>query len=251
VNQIEKYFELHNIMDDKKMIHITTLSFEIKPYQWYQWIVKRKPRFYHYTWGLFTRDLEEKYGNVWEHDYLSQLTRIKHLGDIEDCNSEFQVLATRVDDIIDEQLLQAYMDGLKRDIKHELFLINPNFFMEVMQSTCHIEAKNKDTQKSTIVSHKRSIYSFGVHKTSIPQPTRLTPQKMDERIEKGLCFNCDSKYNKGHKFNENKFFYIDREEEKDWELEPPQDPDIEETSPTLSCHALVGINTPPTLKIQG
>jgi hypothetical protein len=97
VNQIEKYFELHNIMDDKKMIHITTLNFEIKPYQWYQWIVKRNPPFYHYTWGLFTRYLEAQYGKVWEHDYFSQLTRIKHLGDIEDYNSKFQVLATRVD----------------------------------------------------------------------------------------------------------------------------------------------------------
>jgi hypothetical protein len=32
VNQIEKYFGLHNIMDDKKRIHIATLNFEIKPY---------------------------------------------------------------------------------------------------------------------------------------------------------------------------------------------------------------------------
>ena len=45
VNQIEQYFELHNIMDDKKIIHIKTLNFEIKPYQWYQWVVKRKPHF--------------------------------------------------------------------------------------------------------------------------------------------------------------------------------------------------------------
>jgi hypothetical protein len=64
VNQIEKYFEMHNIMDDKKRIHITTLNFEIKLYQWYQWVVKRKPPFYHYTWGLFTRDLEAQYGQV-------------------------------------------------------------------------------------------------------------------------------------------------------------------------------------------
>jgi hypothetical protein len=34
-------------------------------------------------------------------------------------------------------------------------------------------------------------------------------------------------------------------------LELPQDPDLEETSPTISCHALTGINTPQTLKIQG
>jgi hypothetical protein len=150
VNQIEQYFELHNIMDDKKRIHIETLNFEIKPYQWYQWVVKRKPPFYHYTWGLFTRDLEAQYGKVWEHDYFSQLTRIKHLGDIEDYNSEFQVLATRVDDISDEQLLEAYMGGLKEDIKHEIFLRHPTNIMEAMQYAHHIQAKNKATHKSTI-----------------------------------------------------------------------------------------------------
>jgi hypothetical protein len=113
VNQKVKYFELHNSMDDKQSIPITTLHFEIKPYQWYQWVVKRKPPYYNYTWGLFTRDLEAQYGKVWEQDYFSQLTKIKNLGDIENCNSKFQVLATRVDDISNEHLLEAYMGGLK------------------------------------------------------------------------------------------------------------------------------------------
>jgi hypothetical protein len=57
VNQIKQYFELHNIMNDKKMIHITTLNFEIKPYQWYRWVVKRKPPLYHYTWGFIYKRL--------------------------------------------------------------------------------------------------------------------------------------------------------------------------------------------------
>jgi hypothetical protein len=113
VNQIDKYLELHNIMDDKKMIHIETLKFDIKPYQLYQWIVKRHPPLYRYTWGLFTRDLEAQYGKVWEQYYFSQLTRIKHLSDLEDYNSKFQVLATRVDNISDEHLLEAYIGGLK------------------------------------------------------------------------------------------------------------------------------------------
>ena len=64
VNKIEEYFELHNIMDDKKTIHIANLKFEIRSYQWYQWVVKRKPHSYHYTWSLFTRDLEAQYGKV-------------------------------------------------------------------------------------------------------------------------------------------------------------------------------------------
>jgi hypothetical protein len=208
VNQLEQYFELHDIMDAKKRIHIATLNFEIKPYQWYQWIVKRKPPLYHYTWGLFTRDLEAQYGKVWEVDYFNQLTRIKHLGDIEDYNSEFQVLSTRVDDISDQQLLESYMDGLKQDIKHEIFLRHPTNIMESMQNDRHIQAKNKATHKYTIGAYTSIRDHFVGHKTNVPQ-------QMIETREKGLCFNCDNKYSKGHKCGDNKLFYIDCEEEED------------------------------------
>jgi hypothetical protein len=68
---------------------------------------------------------------------------------------------------------------------------------------------------------------------------------------KGLCFDCDKKYNKGHKYGEKKLFYIDIEEEEDQELELSKHIEIEETSSTISCHALFGINNPQTFKIKG
>jgi hypothetical protein len=73
---------------------------------------------------------------------------------------------------------------------------------------------------------------------------------MDEIRTKEICLNCGRKYSKGHKCGENKLFYIDYEEEEDQELETSQDPNIEETTPTLYCHALVNIVTPQILKIQ-
>jgi hypothetical protein len=84
----------------------------------------------------------------------------------------------------------------------------------------------------------------------------LTPQQLEERKEKGLCFNCDSKYSKGHKCGEKKLFYIDCEEEEEEEQEPSQDENVEaisskELTPMISCNALAGINTPQTLKIGG
>ena len=92
--------------------------------------------------------------------------------------------------------------------------------------------------------------------TNNPQPTRLTPQQLEERRAKGLCFNCDSKYSKGHKCGEKKLFYIDYEWEEAEDQEPSQTKEIEEITqeeitPTISCHALAGIFTPQTLKIEG
>ena len=71
---------------------------------------------------------------------------------------------------------------------------------------CKIMGKRKPT------TH---IYKDGsVATTKVPQPTRLTPQQLEEKREKGLCYSCDSKYTKGHKCAENKLFYIDCEEEE-------------------------------------
>ena len=60
-----------------------------------------------------------------------------------------------------------------------------------------------------------------------PRPTRLTPQQLEERKAKGLCFNCESKYSK---CGEKKLFYIDceEEEEEEQEQEPSQDENIEQ-----------------------
>ena len=60
------------------------------------------------------------------------------------------------------------------------------------------------------------IYKDGIVATPrLPQPTRLTPQKLEEKRAKGLYYSCDRKYTKGHKCAENKLFYIYCEQEEE------------------------------------
>ena len=70
-----------------------------------------------------------------------------------------------------------------------------------------VESKNMamDTRRTTSNTYREN----NVPSSNPRQPTRLTPQKIDKRREKGLCFNCDRKYSKGHKCGEKKNFYID------------------------------------------
>ena len=64
------------------------------------------------------------------------------------------------------------------------------------------------------------FYKEGSVATPIfPQPTRLTPQQLEEKITKGICYSYDKKYSKGHKCAEKKLFYIDCEEEEENEQE--------------------------------
>ena len=104
------------------------------------------------------------------------------------------------------------------------------------------------------------IYKDGSVPTPIlPQPTRLTPQQLEEKRAKGLCYSCDRKYTKIHKCAEKKLFYIDCEEEEEIEQETSKEEDIhkeptieeEEMNLTISYNALEGITTPETLNIEG
>ena len=76
-----------------------------------------------------------------------------------------------------------------------------------------MESKIMATRK-----HTTHNYKYGsVVAPNIPQPIRLTPQQLQEKRAKGICYSCDNKYTKGHKDLEKKLFYIDFEgrEEKE------------------------------------
>ena len=71
------------------------------------------------------------------------------------------------------------------------------------------------TRKPTTHNYKYGSVAF----PSLPQSTRLKPQQLDDKREKGLCYSCDNKYTKGHKCVDMKLFYIDCEEEEENEQE--------------------------------
>ena len=103
------------------------------------------------------------------------------------------------------------------------------------------------TRRTTSNTSRENI----VPSSNPSQPTMLTPQQIDETRAKGLCFNCDIKYSMGHKCGEKILLCIDCEEEEEKEHEPSQAKEIQEITPTISCHALDGIHTPQILKIEG
>jgi hypothetical protein len=91
------------------------------------------------------------------------------------------------------------MGNLKENIQHEVHLLEPKPLEQYFNMARKVENKNMATIRAATDN------SRDYHVPS-PKPTRLTPQQMDERRAKGLCFNCDSKYSMGHKCNEKTYF---------------------------------------------
>ncbi|XP_022879618.1 uncharacterized protein LOC111397108 [Olea europaea var. sylvestris] len=87
---------------------------------------------------------------------------------------------------------------------------------------------------------------------------RLSAAEMMERREKGLCFNSDEKFGKGHKCN-TKLSVLMLEDEESFDdnqllqLEGPQENKniVEEPPPTISFHAMDGQHFPRTLRFTG
>lgn len=84
---------------------------------------------------------------------------------------------------------------------------------------------------------------------------RLTPEELAMRREKGLCFQCDEKYSRGHKCSSSLFLLIMEDND---EVPEPHDqqlalPKIVPEPPPmqLSFNALSGHVVPETLRMQG
>ena len=108
-----------------------------------------------------------------------------------------------------------FIGTLKDNIQHDVRLWEPDSLDKAFMLARKMESKIMETKKHTTHNYKDG----SVVAPSLLQPTRLTPQKLEEIIAKGLCYNCDSKYTKGHKCAEKKLFYIDCEEEEEKEQE--------------------------------
>ena len=77
-------------------------------------------------------------------------------------------------------------------------------------------------RKSSSHNHKDG----SVVSPSIPEPTRVTPQQLEEKREKGIRYNCDSKCTKGYKCDQQKLFYVEYEEEEEKDQETSKEEDI-------------------------
>jgi hypothetical protein len=127
-------------------------------------------------------------------------------------------LNIKVTDIPDEHFIDVFIGTLKDNIQHEVCLWEPKSLENAFKVARNVEIKNM--AMATRRTNPNIYRENNAPSSKAPQPTRLTPQQLEERKAKGLCFNCDSKYSKGHKCGEKKLFYINCEEEQEQEQEP-------------------------------
>ena len=118
-----------------------------------------------------------------------QLINLKQKGSMVEHIEDFQKLNIKVIDIPKEQGIDVFLRTLKDNIQHEVRLWEPYTLEKAFTLARKIERKYMVTRKPTTHNYKYGSVSIPI----LPQPTRLTPQKLEEKIEKGLCYICEKK----------------------------------------------------------
>ena len=127
------------------------------------------------------------YEDTKNNTFFSQLINLKQKGSVGEHIEDFQKLNIRVIDIPEEHRIDVFIGTLKDNIQHEVRVWEPDSLEKAFRLARKIECKIMATRNPT--TH---VYKDGsVATPKLPQPTRLTPQQLEEKREKGLCYSCD------------------------------------------------------------
>ncbi|GJS21769.1 hypothetical protein Tco_0450401 [Tanacetum coccineum] len=135
---------------------------------------------------------------------------------------EFEKLMNRVTDISEALLISFYISGLKPNLQHELLVAKPATLGEVFAFARVTEARLVDQQTGAVPTGtttastgqpKQVTQQFSGPKPDVGKPPLLSspptvltnvakplaikcisPAERQERLNKGLCFNCDNKW---------------------------------------------------------
>jgi len=116
---------------------------------------------------------------------------------------EFEKLANHTEGLFDEFFRSYFVSGLKDVIQSDVKMFRPSTMMEALGLAKLAEDKiiAQQCSKSTFVPFRNMVSQ---RPPIMPAP-RTTPIKhlfeaeMRARREKGLCYNCDEKFTRGHR----------------------------------------------------
>ena len=127
--------------------------------------------------------------------------------------TKFEKLTNHTEGLPDAFYLSCFISGLKDAIRFEVKMFFPNIMMKYLElaklSKDNIRAQQRS--KSTLVPFRPMVPQ---RTQTLPAP-RTTPIKHLSEVEmwehrgKGICYNCDKKFTRGHRCVEQKLYLLD------------------------------------------
>ncbi|KAF8407600.1 hypothetical protein HHK36_006734 [Tetracentron sinense] len=250
VHRVEQFFKFQNTPEEDKTL-LESFHLEGEANQWFQWYERIHPAM---TWVTFVRALFVRFGPSDYEDFDEALSKLRQTGTIREYQMQFEKLENRVEGWPEKALVGCFIAGLKEDIRADIKLFRP----ATMLATVGLARMQEDRLQKLRCSPKPFVPR--VPGSPPPNPTisprggppvrRLNWAEMQARREKGLYYNCDDRFEPGHKCKTQQIFLLAADEEAEAILEEEIEAEKEEV-PKISIHALSGLLSHQTMRVTG
>ena len=148
---------------------------------------------------------------------MESFTRLKQSGSIVVYKGQFEALSNRIRGLSEGHKLSCFLSGLKDEERLPVEMLKPKNLNEAFG----LAKIQEEYLNSSRRSQRPAMVDYTKPSILGPKPEgkvdskyrfplqRLTPAQMEERRKKGLCFNCDEKFQPGHQCKSAKLFLLE------------------------------------------
>ena len=281
IYKINQFFEYHGTPETERLT-VASFYMEGRALAWFQWM-NSNGQFT--SWSSFIQALRTRFAPSQYDDPTGALFKLVQKETVAQYLSEFEELANWVIGLPPPFLLSCFISGLSPDIRREVQAHQPLTMAQAAGLARLQEEKFLDHRQpprsrpqpsptNPVPTSPSPLRAFAPISTShlpplLPPPPRinpptlkrLTPEEIAVRREKGLCFNCEEKFHRGHKCA-SRFLLLIADESDPFSPNitapesptdpPPDPPDSPDLYPAqISLNSLAGNIAPETLRLVG
>ena len=160
------------------------------------------------NWEAFVKAVHVRFGTTFYDDPMESLTRLKQTSSIVAYKGQFKAISNRVRSLFEPHKLNCFLSGFKDEVRLPVRMLSPKtlneaFGLAKMQEeylwSCRKYSKNSyDGSRKSVLGAPKLENNNPTPKSRVRVPLqRLIAAQMGER-KKGLCYNCDEKWQSGH-----------------------------------------------------
>jgi hypothetical protein len=202
------------------------------------------------TWNQFVELVNAQFGPLLTDSPVGELAMLRRTRTVDEFSKRFIALSYRDTSLTEPLQIQLFITGLGDPLGTDVTLQQPSILDDVVIFTRAYEQRNASrecVQPSPTHHYSRQTAKAASPTLALPTPgatgettpttvLRLAPAKIAQWRKDGKCFHCNDLFVQGHKKQCKQLFVIEvLVEECDNDHTP------EGTDPTISLHALTGI----------
>ncbi|GKB54930.1 ty3-gypsy retrotransposon protein [Tanacetum coccineum] len=269
---INEYFTLLDTPVDQRL-KVVGFNLEGDAAEWFRWMSRNKLIT---NWDGFLESVQNRFGPSKYEDPQGTLSKLLQTGTVTQYQAEFEKLMNRVTENSETLLISFYISGLKPNLQRELLVAKPTTLGEAFSLAKVTEARQDDQQSPVAGVTTTATTTTVPQKTFQPRSTVvrpdankppllptppaagkplaikwISPAERQEHLNKGLCFNCDNKWVRGHQCP-GKFLLLMTDEGDDTGQElNSKETEVVESGDISILNSLIGHGSPRSLQLWG